>query len=107
MLTGKFSKIKELLDRFEQDNDPGLPGGEYVQFWDIDMMLNWIGSDKWILEHPGLPAFIGFWCDSDLWLYAEIANEFTHRWPGVQPQFDSLTKNSSFSIDRDCWEIYD
>lgn len=107
MLTDKFSKMKELLDRFEKDNNPVDLEPGYLFYWDVDMMLDWVGSDKWITEHPGLPAFIGFWCDSDLWLYAEFAKEFAHRWPGVQPQFDNLAKNSNFSTDRDCWEIHD
>jgi hypothetical protein len=106
MLTGKFSKVKELVDWFERDhNDEQLAG--FTQFWDVDKMLDWCHSDRKILEHPGLPDFMAFWCDSDLWLYAEIASEFASRWPGVQPQFDYLAKTSSFNIDRNCWEIYD
>lgn len=99
MMQCKHAEMTEILDWFEKDH-----GNE--DFWDIDMMLSWVGSDKRILEHIRLPEFIGFWCGTDLCLYLEFANEFHHRWPEVQPRFDWLAKNSSFSIDRDCWEIY-
>ena len=99
MMLCKGGQMNEILDWFEKDN------GQEPD-WDVDMMLNWVGSNKQVLEHPGLPAFIGFWCDSNLSLYAEFAKEFAHRWPKVQPKFDYLAKNSSFSVDKDCWEIY-
>lgn len=94
----KHDEMSEILDWFEKDH-----GNE--DFWDIDMMLSWVGSDKKILEHKGLPTFIGFWCDSDLGLYAEFAHEFSHRWPGVQPEFDDLAKHSYFDIKLDGWVI--
>lgn len=100
MMQCKHAEMEEVLNWFEKDH-----GNE--DYWDIHMMLSWVSTDKRILEHPGLPAFIGFWCDSDVSLYTEFVHEFSHRWPGVQPKFDDLAKNSSFSIDRDCWEIYD
>lgn len=105
MLIDRFSKMKELVDWFERDNNDEQLAG-FTQFWDVDRMLDWCGSDRRILEHPGLPAFIGFWCDSDLWLYVQVANDFAQRWPGVQPRFDYLAKTSCFNIDKDRWEIY-
>ena len=99
MMVVKHGEMSEILDWFEKDN-----GNE--DFWDIDMMLSWVGSDKKILEHPGLPTFIAFWCDSDVSLYTEFAHEFEHRWPGVQPKFDDLVKNSYFSIKCESWIIY-
>lgn len=98
MMIVKHGEMSEILDWFEKDN-----GQE--DFWDIDMMLDWVGSDKKILEHPGLPAFIGFWCDSDICLYAEFAHEFTHKWPGVQTKFDDLAKSSYFSLAAPGWVI--
>ena len=99
MMVVKHGEMSEILDWFEKDN-----GND--DFWDIDMMLSWVESDKKIMEHPGLPAFIGFWCDTDLTLYAEFAHEFSHRCPGVQPKFDDLVKRSYFDIKLDSWVIY-
>lgn len=99
MMLTKYAEMTEILDWFEQDH-----GND--DFFDIDMMLSWVSSDERILKHSGLPWFIAFWCDTDISLLAEFANEFSHRWPGYQTLFDDLAKKTDFSVERDCWEVF-
>lgn len=99
MMLTKHAEMTEILDWFEKDH-----GND--DFFDIDMMLSWVSSDKRILDHPGLPRFIAFWCGTDISLLCEFANEFTHRWPDHQAIFDDLTKKTDFNIQCDCWVVY-
>lgn len=99
MMVVKHAEMSKILDWFEKDH-----GND--DFFDIDMMLSWVSSDERILKHSGLPWFIAFWCDTDISLLCEFANEFSHRWPGYQTLFDDLAKKTDFSVERDCWEVF-